>query len=237
MAGVDILYYKSIASTNGEAYLLAMKDCADWTVVVAEEQSAGRGRKGKQWVSPKGGLWFSIVLRPSVSPGLVSVLQYFASNSARRVLEEYVAVGVKWPNDLMLGRLKVGGILVESRFVRNELSFAVVGIGINLNIPATSLPTGATSLQVSTGRQFDKEAVLENILKSLQLAYHDLSKPWAIFDEWWTHCVHRSGQVSIESPEGSIVGTCIGLDPKGRLRLRSPEGELLVSEGTLRVPE
>src|SRR5713101_6500984 len=149
---MSIIRYKRITSTSDKAKILASTGAPEWTVVVAEVQTRGRGRAGKKWESPKGGLWFTVILHPKITADKVSLLQFLASNATRRALKEKTKVKAwtKWPNDLVLDTGKLAGILVESKSKGDNPSFAVVGIGLNVNQGRDELPDGATSVYVTS---------------------------------------------------------------------------------------
>jgi BirA family biotin operon repressor/biotin-[acetyl-CoA-carboxylase] ligase len=233
---VQILRHKIVGSTNEEALALAAMGCPEWTVVVADEQTSGRGRRGKYWNSPPGGLWFSVVLRPNIRSENLPLIQFFVANSARRLLERAARkrVGVKWPNDLILEGLKVGGILVEGRMVGTKIEFAVVGVGINLNVDSSSLPKGAASLSSIIGRPLDRDAILDGFLEDLEVSYPDIQDKEKILQEWWQNCVHKLTQVTVICPEGSISGISTGISPSGHLDVVTSKGNTVeISEGTM----
>jgi len=235
---MNIIRYKRIPSTNTKAYQLAEKGAPEWTVVVSEAQTRGRGRAGKSWISPKGGLWFSILLRPDIPASGVWILQFLAANATRRTVEKAtkVRVRVKWPNDLVLDSGKLGGILVESRSTGPKLSFAIIGIGLNVNLTSHDLPEGATSLHVETRRKHGLHTLLKPILQAVRASYSDVEKPEKLLAEWWQNCIHRRRMVQVEGPEGTARGVSVGLDPHGYL-LVEKEGAIIekFSEGSLLV--
>ena len=235
---MNIIRYKRIPSTNTKAYQLAEKGVPEWTVVVSETQTRGRGRAGRSWISPKGGLWFSILLRPDIPAGSVWILQFLAANATRRTVEKAtkVRVRVKWPNDLVLDSGKLGGILVESRSTGPKLSFAIIGIGLNVNLTPHALPEGATSLHVETRRKHGLDMLLKLILQAIRASYSDVEKPEKLLAEWWLNCIHRRRMVQVEGPEGTARGVSVGLDPHGYL-LVEKEGAIIekFSEGSLLV--
>jgi BirA family biotin operon repressor/biotin-[acetyl-CoA-carboxylase] ligase len=235
---MQILRHKRVGSTNAEALTLAAKGCLEWTIVVADEQTAGRGRSGKFWDSPRGGLWCSIVLRPNIPSGSLPVIQFFVANSARRMLERAIGtrVGVKWPNDLILEGLKAGGILVEGRLVGTRIEFAVAGVGINLNVQSSSLPQGATSTFNITGRLLNQDVFLDALLEDLKSSYSDIHNKEKIFRDWWENCVHRSKPVTVVRSEGSISGISTGISPSGCLNVKTSKGDTLeIPEGSIQL--
>jgi BirA family biotin operon repressor/biotin-[acetyl-CoA-carboxylase] ligase len=235
---MQIISRKRVGSTNAEALALANKGCLEWTIVVADEQTAGRGRNGKFWDSPSGGLWCSVVLRPNIASGTLPLIQFFVANSARRVLEQAIGtrVGVKWPNDLIVKGLKVGGILVEARLVDTRIEFAVAGVGINLNVQSSSLPQGATSTFNITGRLLNRDAVLDGLLEDLESSYSEIHNKERIFQDWWENCVHRFEPVTVVRSEGSVSGISTGISTSGCLIVKTSEGDTLeIPEGSLHL--
>jgi len=233
---MQILRRKTVGSTNAEALVLADRDCLEWTVLVADEQTSGRGRSGNYWHSPSGGLWLSVVLRPNLTAENLALIQFFAANSARRVLKRSTGkrIGVKWPNDLILDSLKLGGILVEARLVSSKIAYAVVGIGLNLNIESSSLPKNATSTFEATGHLLDQESLMVALLEELHSSYSDLYEKDKILPEWWQHCVHRMKQVTVVRHREQISGVSTGLGHCGELLIKTSSGETLeLTEGTI----
>lgn len=164
--------HKEVDSTNLLAAERARVGCPAGSVLLAERQTAGRGRRDNSWHSPVGGLWFTVVLRPQRIEGLSLV----AGLGVGRALVD-VDWQLHWPNDLYCGDLKLGGILVESRLVGSSVEYALVGIGLNVN--NRDFPPGlqATSLALQVGRDFDLDTVLELVLDSLGEA----------FEQWEAH--------------------------------------------------
>jgi len=237
---VKLLRFKRLGSTSTKAYQLAQQGADEWTVVVADTQTKGRGRSGKAWESPSGGLWFSVILRPPISPDMAGLIQMLAAVAVLKVLRTTIKgrgkVGVKWPNDIIVGGRKLGGILVETKTVANALSFAVIGVGINVNQSEESLPDGAVSLRIYTGRERSLQRLLRLILHELESEYGDLQKPSKLVSEWWRHCVHKMKNVRIDGPEGTIAGVNKGIARDGALVVETLPGHLVrVSEGTLRM--
>src|SRR3977135_247902 len=187
VASLKILHYRRLRSTNTTAYRLAQQSAPEWTVVVADVQTKGRGRGRKKWESPKGGLWFSILLRPKVPSPRLPLLQFLAAIATRQALENQTGLSVKlkWPNDLVLGNEKLGGILIESKTLGDRVSFAILGIGLNINQGKAQLPPGAMSLRLISGKQQDLRVLLRAILDQMRSSYDDLDHPSRIMEAWW----------------------------------------------------
>ena len=148
MDDAPIHWFDRIASTQDTAHQLAAEGAPGGTAVVAVEQTAGRGSRGRAWSSPRGGLWLSVICRPASGPA-IEVLSIRAALAAAAVLEGagIAGVGIKWPNDLMLGERKLGGILCEARWTGDQLGWIVIGLGMNVqNELAGGLEASAVSL-------------------------------------------------------------------------------------------
>jgi len=235
---VIVVRYKRILSTNVRAKALASRDAPNWTVVVSDVQTRGRGRKGRRWESHKGGLWFSVILRPKLPAGKLSLLQFLGSNATRRAVAEQTGVqaSTKWPNDLVLKSGKLAGILVESKSVDDKVSFVIVGIGLNVNQTERQLPAGATSILVSSGHEHRLDDILKSTVDNMKSQNQSLNDPAKILDEWWRNCIHRSRLVQVETPTGIVKGTSIGIDPEGSLLIETGKlGVETVVEGRLRI--
>ena len=178
---LDILYSPEIASTNEAAKQLARQDAPDGTVVVTDYQTKGKGRQGRQWVSPPGtNLLFSIVLRPAIVARRLPFLTVMSSTAVAAALRDEfgLAVGLKWPNDLVLDGKKLGGILTEGEGLEGNVHFAVIGIGLNVNCQTESLPReiaiNATSLRDALGYPVHRAHVLAVVLARLKRFYEEL---------------------------------------------------------------
>ncbi len=235
---MKILRYKQLQSTNTTAYRLGQKGAADWTAVVADVQTKGKGRSGKRWESPKGGLWFSVLLRPDIPSSKVPLLQFLAANATRQALQDEtdLRVQLKWPNDLVLEAGKLGGILVESKTLADRVSFAVVGIGLNVNQRRAQLPAGAVSLLLATGVQFESRRLFRAILNQLKSREEDIEEPSMVLDEWWRNCIHRPPRVQVTLQNASVTGITRGIDEEGSLILEMEDRRIKkISEGALRL--
>jgi BirA family transcriptional regulator, biotin operon repressor / biotin---[acetyl-CoA-carboxylase] ligase len=229
--GHSFRYYDEIESTNSEAKRLASGGAPEGTVVIAEHQSAGRGRLGRQWTSPAGkGLLFSVVLRPRLPMTDAHLLTLVAATAAAEGIEGQtkIPVQVKWPNDLIVNNRKVGGILLEVSGEFDEVNWVVVGVGINVNTEFAELPVtlrrSATSLKTATGKPVDRSVLLARILLALEKCYLDAAangfeKPLRGFRAR-DYLLHRS--VSVLTREGPVIGEAAGIDDRGALLVELP---------------
>jgi BirA family transcriptional regulator, biotin operon repressor / biotin---[acetyl-CoA-carboxylase] ligase len=207
-------------------------------VVVADVQTKGRGRGRKKWESPKGGLWFSIILRPKVWTPRLSLLQFLAAVATRQALGQETGLGVKlkWPNDLVIGNSKLGGILIESKTQGDRVRFAILGIGLNINQEKTQLPPGAISLRLLSGRKHDLRLILRTILDQIKSTYNDLDNPSKIMEDWWHNCIHRPLRVQVTISKGTVTGISRGVDDDGSLLIETDDHRIRkVNEGSLRI--
>jgi BirA family transcriptional regulator, biotin operon repressor / biotin---[acetyl-CoA-carboxylase] ligase len=238
VASLKILHYKILQSTNTTAYRLAQQSAPEWTVVVADVQTKGRGRGRKKWESLKGGLWFSVILRPNVPSPKLPLLQFLAAIATRQALENETGMSVKlkWPNDLVLGSAKLGGILIESKTLGDSVSFAILGIGLNINQSKAQLPPEAISLRLVSGKQHDLRLLLRAILDQMRSSYDDLDNPSKIMEDWWRKCVHRPLRVQVTFSKDTVTGVSREIDEDGSLVIETDDHKIRrVSEGSLTI--
>ncbi len=232
----DIRRFDSLASTNSEAARLAALGAGEGLCIVAAEQTAGRGRLQREWLSPKGaGLYFSIVLRPQIEQRYWPLITLVASLAVSDALRESYGLrsDIKWPNDILVNERKLCGILAET--IETETGRAlVVGIGINLtnNAFPPSLVEVATSVEHAVERSVDLEVVLEALTRALALHYQTLQEPNGhaeIIREWSARSSYAVGkQVRVVEGGQSFEGTTRGLESDGALRVETDRGELKV---------
>ena len=148
--GKAVLSYKKVDSTNDVAYNLAENGIAEGTVVLAEEQAKGKGRHGRKWVSPpKSGIYMSCVLRPEIAPNEIPVITLMAAVAVAKAVRKTTGLQamIKWPNDILVSGRKICGILTEMKAEQDSVDFIILGIGLNVNASARSLPEGGTSVK------------------------------------------------------------------------------------------
>lgn len=232
-------------STNTDALTAARSGAAHGSVFFADEQTAGRGRGDHRWHSQAGeGLYVSVVMRPSLSPLLLPMIPLVAGLAAAEAVQTVgeIAIDLRWPNDLLIGARKVGGILVESKTEAAGLAFVVIGIGINVHQrefdPAHSTP--ATSLDIAAGRRVSRQALLVALLESLEREMVFLSKAetangiLARVEQASTWLKGR--RVTVHGPQ-ECKGVTAGLDAQGFLLVRTDAGLVTVQTGGIRAAE
>jgi BirA family biotin operon repressor/biotin-[acetyl-CoA-carboxylase] ligase len=177
--GKNIIYYDSIGSTNSKAKELAEGGQEHGTVVISEEQTSGRGRLGRNWVSPKyKGIWMSIILRPDIITENISQITLLGAAAVQKaIMEMGIKTGIKWPNDIVLNSKKVCGILTEMSGEIDHINYIVMGIGINVNLEEEDVPLDlkdmATSLKLQSGICLDRKLLLANVLNIFEKLYND----------------------------------------------------------------
>ena len=248
--GRPVFFHPEIDSTMDETARLADGGAAEGTVVAAEVQTAGRGRFGRTWISPAGNLWVSILLRPSLdSLRWLSVLAGVAS--ARAIASTTsLEVSLKWPNDLRIGKRKVGGVLVENFLDGSEVRHAVIGIGINVAFDPSAnslLASTATSLNREYGGPVSREGLLRELLQEADRLYESLTAGETPLEEWRRLLDTLGKQVTVQDVTSSggvgssYSGVAEDVDADGNLLLRLADGRLVALAGgevtTQEVPE
>lgn len=237
-------YHARVGSTNDVILDMAEQAAPHGAVCLADEQSAGRGRRGYGWFSPPGcGIWASVLLRPRLSADRTPPLTLCAAAAVAPVLETAagVSVEIKWPNDLLMEGRKVAGILAESRVVSGDEPVIVIGMGINVNHTRGQFPdelsASATSLRIESGRPVGREDLFLAILASLESAYgHYLaSGPASLLAEVDARLAWQGLTVEADSPAGS-AGRVSHIDEDGGLVLdRQDGGPLVIRSGSIRL--
>lgn len=236
--GGAIEVHETIASTNDRARELLDLPEGDGCVVVAEEQSAGRGRRGRTWTSPPGhNLTASVGIRPRLRARDGWQIGLAAALAARDACSGLVPVALKWPNDLMDagdGR-KVGGMLVETVVEGDRLSAAVIGIGINVNWRRDDMPPelvdGATSLIELVGSEVDRVGLLRRLLEALDLEIMLVEAGRSPRDRYRAACSTIGATVTVDAAGGMIEGRAIDIDALGSLVVETAAGKISVTSG------
>ena len=242
---LKILHYRRVDSTNTVALDLAGRATGrDPFLVRADQQSGGRGQHGRFFASPAGGLYCSLVLFPHLDPERLSMVTLAAGVGCCRAMEDAASVSprLKWPNDLYLSGRKLAGILTETGAFSGTgiVPPVVIGIGMNVNTPATDLPTGpavsAVSLFEVTGRCFDLDLVLDLVVRRVEEAVRLLEKtPGTLLARWRQRDYLVGRHVELILPGRRVRGQALGLAADGRYRLLDDEGcEHRILAGSLR---
>lgn len=229
----NIIYHETLKSTNSLAKDLAAQAAPEGTIVLAEEQTAGRGRMGRHWLSPRySNLLFSILLRPPMQPEAVFVLTLVL---ALATIDGVEAVGglsaaIKWPNDLYVNEKKLGGILTEFSVKSQLVEYVVLGLGLNVNWnpdDKASVLYSATSIRAETGVKISRTDVLVEILKRFEAYYGEVASGELdkFYERWNQRSMILGNQVEIQTPEGRIQGKATRIDYSGALIIRDEHGQ------------
>ena len=223
-----ILRFESLPSTNTELARMASEGAEEGLSIVADEQTAGRGRLQRAWSSPKGaGLYFSILLRPAIPLEHWPISTFMAALAAGDALQESAGVhtDIKWPNDLLSDERKICGILSEA--IETPAGRAVI-VGIGINLTPSAFPE-ATSVAEATGVKPDREAILAALLSALTRWYSLLNEREKIVAAWSSRSSYATGRlVQVNNGDELWRGTTCGVEPDGALRLRTVSGEIKV---------
>ena len=233
-----------VSSTNDIAKTLAFNGCEEGTVVLAQRQTSGRGRLSRKWISPEGGLWFSIILRPKMLLEDSNLLNVLAPVPICRVIRDKLGLNaaIKWPNDILIDGKKVCGILIENSIMSGKFEFSVIGVGINTNICPLSLPREledkATSLKYELNQEIDNDKFLESILSEIGLYYNIFrtGELDSLLNEWKELSCVLGQEIMAYSEGESLDGKALDIDDKGNLIIQINNGDIRrISSASIRI--
>jgi len=238
--GQRVICYPSLTSTMEVAKQEAQLGAVEGTVVVADEQTAGRGRINRAWLSPKGSIALSIILYPSVVnlPSLIMLASLAVVHSIEVVTG--LRSQIKWPNDVLVNDRKVCGILIESSVRGNIVDYAIIGIGINVNLRLSDfpeIPATATSLSAELGRDVSPLRIVRQLLVEMERLYLALRTGESIYEEWQDSLVTLGRKVRVKSGKTVYEGVAESVARDGSLLLRHSNGNLskiVAGDATLR---
>lgn len=232
LLGRHVFCYDSIDSTNEEAKRQALRGAPGGSLFIAEQQTAGKGRLGRSWVSaPGAGMWFSILLRPGILPLRVAATTLLAGLAVCESIRSVTGCRamIKWPNDIVIGSKKVCGILAELSAEMERVEFLVVGIGINANTAGfpESLQEKATSLRLESGKPVRRVTLLQDILARFETLLKENAAPTPSFMERYRSlCASLNRQVAFARNGQQLTGTAEDVTAQGELLVRLPDGGL-----------
>lgn len=232
MENKTFIYYEQLDSTNTKLNELAIEGAEVGTVVVADSQTAGRGRRGRVWESPGGdNLYMSVLLRPEIDTTKAPMLTLVMAYAVAKVIHScgFLDVQIKWPNDLILSGKKICGILTEMHLSGTQIAHIVIGVGINVNTKDFSeeLVDKATSLHLECGKLFDKDQLLKEIVDSFWCNYETfIQKGDLAFlqEEYNSFLVNREKEVRVLEPEQEYTAYALGINQMGELLVELPDG-------------
>lgn len=233
--GRDIQVFQQTSSTNDIVEKLARDGVKEGVVVFAESQTRGRGRLGRQWLSPpRKGLWFSVLLRPALRPQAATQLTVAAATALFRAIRDQTGITpeIKWPNDILIDGRKVAGVLTELGAELDHIKHLTLGIGVDVNLTASEFPPElrkiATSLKIEAGRHLQRAELAAAILRELDRDYERICSQQfdQVADEWEAHCTTIGRRVNIQVGNRILQGQAEALDDDGALLLRTQHGHL-----------
>jgi BirA family biotin operon repressor/biotin-[acetyl-CoA-carboxylase] ligase len=229
LIGRRVIYYPSVASTNELAKIEARRGAIEGTVIITEEQTAGKGRLKRAWLSPRGSLALSVILYPALEqlPLLIMLASLAVARSIKAVTG--LAAGIKWPNDILLNGRKVCGILVESGVRGEAVDYAIIGIGVNVNFRVSDFPEilpTATSLSQELGREVSLLGLVIRLLVEIERLYLALLGEGSIYEAWRDNLVTLGKKVYLASGKARCSGIAESVARDGSLLVRHPDGSL-----------
>jgi len=228
----EFVVFDEISSTNLKAKELAQKNVAEGTIVISKIQKKGRGRFDRNWESPEGGLYLSVVLKPDCKPDKTTLLPLIGALSICKTITSIsdLFVKIKWPNDVLIDGKKTSGILLESESGKNKLKYVILGIGINLNTDMSSLSDDlqsvSTSISNEIGIKLDYFVFLKKLLINLD-KYYTLfveNKHELLIKEWKNNSDTIGRKIIIDTSTEKINGTAVDVDESGFLIVKTDDG-------------
>ena len=224
LIGNRIYYMDEVKSTQDIAIEMATNPLENGTVIIAKTQTHSRGREDKKWISPSGGIWMSIIIKPDFEPINSTLVPACISLAIANAIQSIIGISVnlKWPNDIMINDDKVAGILVDSVMIQEIISYMVIGIGINLNVNAKEISknisesVGVANLNYSGSRIEFIQTILRNIESTLDMIGKDNDK---IINDWTSLSSTIGRMVTVTTLQSTITGKALRLDPDGALVL------------------
>ena len=231
-AGANVVFFEETVSTNNEIRSLAEQGAPHGTLAVAEQQLGGKGRRGRVWTSPAGvGIWMSMLLRPQIDPLAASMLTLVMALAAKKGIE--ISTGlkseIKWPNDLVLNKKKICGILTEMSTEDECIRYVITGIGINVNIDEFpgELAETATSLKLEKGENIRRSPVISAVAEAFE-EYYDIFLETCdmsiLKEEYNRELANTNREVMVLDPKGQYEGTALGIDNEGSLLVKKKDG-------------
>lgn len=238
--GQEINYFKELASTNISAKELAIKDSPHGTLVVCEVQTSGKGRLGREWTSPQGGIFASLILRPNIEPIHASKITLIAAAAEAITMESLnIKSKIKWPNDLLVNDKKLSGILTEMSCDMDRINYVILGFGINVNLSKDNIPhdllNKATSLSIEYGHKFNRSEILYSYLNNFEILYNELINNNSIsktLDICRNYSMLIGKEIIITTRDKDETVFCIDIASSGELLVRDSNGnEKLIFSG------
>ena len=232
-AGHPTVFLEKTDSTNNEAKRRAEAGAGHGMLVIAENQEAGKGRRGRSWSSPGGsGIWMTLLLKPEFPPSQASMLTLVAAMAVEAGIRKATGLetGIKWPNDIVINGKKICGILTEMSAELDYINHVVIGIGINVNVEAfpEEIRETATSLYLEAGKRINRAEVIAEVWRSFEEYYEKFLETEDLLllkEDYEARLLNREQQVCVLAPKGEWRGVAKGIDRYGRLLIEPSEGK------------
>jgi len=243
--GKEIYYFPELKSTNimaKEKALHRAEGIDEGTLVITERQSAGKGRLGREWFSPIGGIWLSIILYPQLPPSYIPRITLMTAVAVVKAIKMCTQIEpqIKWPNDILINEKKVCGILTEMNAELDMINWVVVGIGINVNINHQEFPEdiqeNTISLKEVSGKEVFRVKLTQTFLQEFEKYYDKLKRKEfpSILEEWKLYSNTLGKKIRVDMGERIIAGEAVDINEEGALILKKEDGELIkIISGTI----
>jgi BirA family biotin operon repressor/biotin-[acetyl-CoA-carboxylase] ligase len=243
--GKKIFYFPELESTNiiaKEKALHGTEAIDEGTIIIAEKQSAGKGRLGREWFSPAGGIWLSIILYPQLPPSYIPRITLMTAVAVVKAIRMYTQIEsqIKWPNDILINEKKVCGILTEMSAELDMINWVVVGMGINANIDHQKFPeniqANTISLKETLGKEVLRVKLAQVFLQEFEKYYDKLKRKefFSILEEWKLNSHTLGRKIRVDIGERIITGEAVDINEEGALVLKKENGELIkIISGTI----
>jgi BirA family biotin operon repressor/biotin-[acetyl-CoA-carboxylase] ligase len=240
----QVFTYDTIDSTNNEAKRSAINNNISSGIFISEEQTEGKGRRGRNWISPLySGIWMSLLIRPNIHPKSASMLTLMTGLAVTKAINNYtnLKAKIKWPNDIVVNGKKICGILTEMSSEMEYVNYVVVGIGINVNTDffPEDITNIATSLKIEGKKKYSRKELLVNIIKEFEILYDEFLKNndlELIREEYNRLCVNVDRDIKVEKSGEIIIGQGLGINSNGELIVKTKENtQIIVTSGEVSV--
>ena len=232
--GRQIRYFSRIDSTNQYAKRIAEEGAPDGTLIIADEQTAGKGRSGRTWVTPPAeAIAFTLLLRPKLSPDRISMVTLVMGLAVTNAVNSLygVSAGIKWPNDVVIKGRKLCGILTEMSAEVRQVNYIVIGVGINANLTSFSeeIRGIATSLRLELGQDINRAELIARVMAEFERLYAEFEAQGdlgAVMQEYNELCLNAGSKVRVLDPNGEYTGTSRGINSMGELLVETEDGKM-----------
>ncbi len=231
VVGKELILLSEVVSTNTIAQEMAMRGAPEGTVVIAETQTSGKGRLGRKWISPKGNLYLSVILRPDIAMHKAPLITLMGAVAVVSTIRQQCMLEsrIKWPNDVLLGGRKVCGLLSEMSAEQDRIRYLVLGIGVNVNMELRALPADveaiSTTLAKEAEKKIDRTLLLRHLLRELDRWYAlFLANEQDVLKEWMSLNMTVGSRVQVSGAGRVIEGLAQQIDSEGRLIIRQDDG-------------